>query len=88
MKKWVKDMKVEFTVTADLDTGTLTVICPEVFEVKNKGWAPEVRTNYPSEYQERLGNLLGSAIRARFMTIAKLTKEELERAENHGEAKK
>jgi len=82
-------MKVEFKVTADLDAGELRITCPDVFESIDNGYGPEIRTNYPEEFKQRIlrNRLLRSPIRARFMNLAKFTKEELERAEAFGEDK-
>ena len=74
-------MKVKFEVTADLDTGTLTIVCPEMFELTDKGWGPEIRTNFRRDYKYCLSKVFTKIIRSRFMAAAKFTKEELERAE-------
>lgn len=71
-------MKVEFTVTADLETGILTIECPEAFKLTNNGWGPEIQSDYPAKYQEKVVTLLGPAVRARFMNVAKLTTAEVQ----------
>jgi len=74
-------MKVEFTVTADLENGEFIVTCPEVFELKNKGWGTEVRSNYSAEFKNAIAYRCSGALRAKFMGLAKLAKEELAKAE-------
>lgn len=80
-------MKVEFKVTADTNTGEVTITCPDVFESKNTGWGSEVRTNYSNAFKQIAINILSSPIRARFMNLAKDTEEELRKAETFGEDK-
>lgn len=72
-------MKVEFTVTADLDTGELTIGCPEVFKLTNNGWGSEMQSDCSAKYQENVVALLGPAVRARFMNVAKFTKAEVQK---------
>lgn len=81
-------MKVEFKVTADLDTGELRIICPDVFESTDTGWGPVIKTNYSDVYRQKIyTRRLLLSLRAIFMNLAKLTKEELKRAEAFGEDK-
>lgn len=82
-------MKVEFIVVADLDTGELKITCPDIFESTNSGWGPKISTSYSDVYRQKIytRGLLHSPIRAKFMNLAKLTKEELERAEAFEEDK-